>query len=191
MHYTVKKTLNLIISSENNYLVKLKRNQKRLLNSVKEIVDTSVAVSCITEKQSKRGREEERITRIYLPTAQIPEDWSGLNRIIHVKRNFQSKTVKHITDSYYISSVISDDAELFSSGIRGHWLIENKLHWVKDVIQKEDSTKNNSGYAPKNMSLIRNIAINIFRNNGHDSVKHATLFFASNVKLLIKVLFRT
>jgi hypothetical protein len=41
------------------------------------------------------------------------------------------------------------------------------------------------------MSIIRNIAINIFRSNGYDSVKHATLFFASNVNVLIKILFRT
>jgi predicted transposase YbfD/YdcC len=161
------------------------------LSSVKYIVDTSTAISSTEEKQNKRGRKEERITKIYLPTAQIPEGWPGLSRIIHVKRNFQSKMVNHITDSYYISSVKSDDASLFSKGIRGHWLIENKLHWVKDVIQKEDSTKNNSGYASKNMSLIRNIAINIFRNNGYDSVKHATLFFASNVNVLIKILNRT
>lgn len=191
MHCTVKKTLNQIINGGNNYLVKLKGNQRKLLSSVKHIVDSSTAISITEEKQNKRGREEERITKIYLPTAQIPEGWPGLHRIIHVKRNFQSKMVNHITDSYYISSVISDDAALFSKGIRGHWLIENKLHWVKDVIQKEDSTKHGSGYASKNMSLIRNIAINIFRNNGYDSVKHATLFFASNVTVLIKILSRT
>ena len=159
--------------------------------SVKDIVDTTTAISCRKEKQNKRGREEERITKIYLPTTQIPEGWAELNRIIHVRRNFRSKIRKHSSDSYYISSVLSDDAAIFSTGIRGHWLIENRLHWVKDVIQKEDSTKNNSGHASKNMSLIRNIAINIFRNNEYDSIKHATIFFASNIKVLMKTLCRT
>lgn len=108
-----------------------------------------------------------------------------------MQRDFQSKKSSHNTESYYISSLKSNDALDFAKGIRGHWLIENKLHWVKDVIQREDSTRNNSKYAPKNMSIIRNIAINIFRNNGYDSVKHATVFFASNVRILIKILFRT
>lgn len=191
MHYIVKKTLKLIIDGGNNYLVKVKGNEKTLLNTIKEIVDKTSAISSITEKQTQRGRKEERITKIYLPTSQIPEGWSELNRIIQVERNCQSKRGTHNTDSYYISSVKSNDAEIFSTGIRGHWSIENKLHWVKDVIQKEDSTKHKSGYAAKNMSLIRNIAINIFRNNGYDSTKHASLFFASNIKVLINIISRT
>jgi len=108
-----------------------------------------------------------------------------------VERDFESKKGSHNTHSYYISSVISNDASLFARGVRKHWLIENKLHWVKDAIQKEDTTRHNYGNAAENMSLIRNIAINIFRNNGYDSVKHASIFFASKVNVLIKILFRT
>jgi len=191
MHCTVKKTLDLILGSGNNYLVKVKHNQPKLLNSVKHIVDTSSAVSIRTDKEKNRGRKQKRKTEVYLPTSEIPDGWTGLNRIIHVERDFTSKRISHSTDSYYISSVKSNDASEFAIGIRGHWLIENKLHWVKDVIQKEDSTRHKKGFASKNMSIIRNIAINIFRSNGYDSVKHATLFFASNVNVLIKILFRT
>lgn len=108
-----------------------------------------------------------------------------------MERIFESKKTFHQTQSYYISSLLSNDATVFSTGIRGHWLIENKLHWVKDVIQKEDTTRHKSGNAAKNMSIIRNIAINIIRDNEYDSVKHATLFFASNVKELFKIIFRT
>jgi len=181
----------MILESQNNYLVKVKANQPTLLNSIKEIVETSGAVSSITEEQKKRGRKEKRITKIYLPTSKIPEGWLGLNRIIQVERNFESKKDSHQTMSYYISSLISNDARTFSSGIRGHWFIENKLHWVKDAIQKEDTTRHKSGNAAKNMSLLRNIAINIIRDNDYESVKYATLFFASNVKELSQVIYRT
>lgn len=172
-------------------MVKVKANQPKLLDSIKEIIDTSSVVSSFTEQQTKRGRKEKRITKIYLSTSRIPDDWPGLNRIIHMERIFESKKAFHQTQSYYISSLLSNDAAVFSTGIRGHWLIENKLHWVKDVIQKEDTTRHKSGNAAKNMSLIRNIAINIIRENGYDSIKHATLFFASNVKELTKIIFRT
>ncbi len=181
----------MILDSKNNYLVKVKGNQPKLLKSIKEIVDTSSVISSFTEEQTKRGRKEKRITNLYLPTSKIPDGWPKLNRIIHVERNFESKKGIHQTQSYYISSFLSRDAAKFSRGIRGHWFIENKLHWVKDVIQKEDTTRHKSGSAAKNMSLIRNIAINIIRRNGFESVKYATIFFASNVKELNKLLNRT
>ena len=191
MLFIVKKTLEVILKSENNYLVKVKTNQPRLFNGIKQIVDTSAEISSFTENQAQRGRKEKRITKIYLPTSDIPEDWPGINRIIHVERIFERKEALHKTNSFYISSLSSDDAVEFAKGIRGHWLIENQLHWVKDVIQKEDSTRHKKGYAAKNMSIMRNIAINIIRENGHNSIKHATMFFASNVKELFKVIIRT
>lgn len=191
MRYIVKKTLKVILDSQNNYLVKVKANQPSLLSSIKEIIETSSSLSSFTEEQTKRGRKEKRITKIYLPTSKIPDGWYGLNRIIQVERNFESKKAFHQTQSFYISSLLTNDAAIFSKGIRGHWLIENRLHWVKDVILKEDTTRHKSGNAAKNMSIIRNIAINIIRENGYESAKYATLFFASNVKELFKIISRT
>jgi len=191
MHCIVKKTLNLIINSGNNYLVKVKGNQRNLRESVKKIIETTKAVSIVTEEGTTRGREEKRETKVYLPTLEIPNDWPNLKRIIYVERTFKSKKDTHNTQSYYISSLRCNNATKFAKGIRGHWLIENRLHWVKDAIQKEDSTRHKSGYASRNMSIIRNIAINIFRGNRYNSVKHGSLFFASNVNILIKLLFRT
>jgi predicted transposase YbfD/YdcC len=111
--------------------------------------------------------------------------------VIYIERIFSSKNGYHHTHSFYISSLLSNDAKLFASGIRGHWSIENNLHWVKDVILKEDTTKHKKGSAAKNMSILRNIAINVFRENDYSSTKHATLFFASNVKELLKIILRT
>ena len=138
-----------------------------------------------------RGRNERRFVSIFKPTKEIASEWPGLSRILHVERIFSSKQGYHHTHSFYISSILSDDAKLFASGIRGHWSIENNLHWVKDVILKEDTTKHKKGYAAKNMSILRNIAINVFRKNEYSSTKHATLFFASNVKELLDIIFRT
>jgi predicted transposase YbfD/YdcC len=61
-------------------------------------------------------------------------------------------------------------AQDFSQGIRGHWGIENRLHWVKDVIFKEDCSTISQGHAPSNLSLVRAIAINLLRQNGYDSI---------------------
>jgi hypothetical protein len=104
MHCTVKKTLNLIINSGNDYLVKVKGNQPNLQKSIKNIVETTKAISISTKEETSRGRKEKRETRVYSPTTEVPDDWPGLKRIIFVERNFESKNGSHNTQSYYISS---------------------------------------------------------------------------------------
>lgn len=187
----VKKTLETIIEQKSNYLVKVKGNQGNLLKTMKYIIENDQPLSIATEHQRKRGRDETRIVKVFNSTNQIPKGWINLNRIINVERNFVNKRGSHHTQSYYISSLTSDDAKIFAAGIRGHWFIENKLHWVKDVILREDTTKFKTGFAAKNMSIFRNIAINVFRENGYASTKGATLFFASNVKELMTIIIRT
>jgi hypothetical protein len=162
-----------------------------LFKAVQQIAQTSRPINQFNQIKRTRGRNERRLASLYLPTKAISQDWPKLNRVIYVERIFSSRNGYHHTHSFYISSLLSNDAKLFASGIRGHWSIENNLHWVKDVILKEDTTQHKKGYAAKNMSILRNIAINVFRENDYSSTKHATLFFASNVKELLKIILRT
>lgn len=162
-----------------------------MFKAVQQIAQISKPINQFDQIKRTRGRNERRLVSLYLPTKAISQDWPQLNRVIYVERIFSSRNGYHHTHSFYISSLLSDDAKLFASGIRGHWSIENNLHWVKDVILKEDTTQHKKGYAAKNMSILRNIAINVFRENDYSSTKHATLFFASNVKELLKIILRT
>lgn len=181
----------MIVTQGNHYLVKLKRNQLKLYRVIEQIIQSTAIIDRFNEVQRTRGRDESRVISIYSANDMIPDGWPELKRIVHVERIFSRQNRSHHTHSYYISSLLSNDAKLFASGIRGHWAIENKLHWVKDAILKEDTTKHKKGNAAKNMSVLRNIAINVFRKNEFASVKHATLFFASNVKELLKIIIRT
>jgi predicted transposase YbfD/YdcC len=162
-----------------------------LFKAVKQIAQTFGPINQYNQIKRTRGRNERRLVSLYLPTKAISQDWPKLKRVIYVERIFSSRNGYHHTHSYYISSLLSNDAKLFATGVRGHWSIENNLHWVKDVILKEDTTRHKKGYAAKNMSILRNIAINVFRENDYSSTKHATLFFASNVKELLKIILRT
>ena len=103
---------------------------------------------------------------------------------------FLKKNKKTLSRHYYISSLASNDAVLFARGIRGHWSIENRLHWVKDVIQYEDKSGIKKGNGIETLSILKNVAINISRELGFDSIKAAKIHFASNVKELVKY-FRT
>lgn len=88
----------------------------------------------------------------------------------------------------YISSIKKNNAKYFGRYIRNHWGIENRLHWVKDVIMKEDTSKTAGRMAAENISILRNIAINLFRLDGFDSIKHATQLYANNFKELWRLI---
>jgi len=61
---------------------------------------------------------------------------------------------------FYISSLTETDPALYSCYVRGHWAIENGLHWQLDVTFNEDACRIRTGHAPQNLSLLRRIALN-------------------------------
>ncbi len=61
---------------------------------------------------------------------------------------------------YYVSSAALS-AEMFGRVVRGHWGIENRLHWVLDVVFREDLARLRSGNAPANMAIVRHTALNL------------------------------
>lgn len=181
-----KKTLKTIIESKNNYLVQVKGNQPNLLKALKETAETQKPISTYENKEKSRGRNEHRKVLLFKPIDSIPPGWIELNSIIHVERIAKRKGKITNEKTFYISSLKSEDAELFAKGIRGHWSIENRLHWVKDVMQNEDKAAIKKGNGIEALSVFRNIAINITRGLGYDSIKNAQIYFASNVKELYK-----
>lgn len=88
---------------------------------------------------------------------------------------------------FYISSCLME-AQAIAEVIRGHWQIENSLHWVKDAILKEDACTTRTGNAPQNLALLRSLAVTLFRLAGHRSVKHALRRFAHDIPATLKLL---
>jgi predicted transposase YbfD/YdcC len=72
--------------------------------------------------------------------------------------------------------------------VRGHWQIENGLHWAKDVVLKEDACTTRAGQAARNLALLRNWAITIFRLHGLRSITHALRRFAHDIEALFNLL---
>jgi predicted transposase YbfD/YdcC len=64
---------------------------------------------------------------------------------------------------YYISSR-EPNAQAFGTRVRGHWSIENSLHWVLDVVMREDESRIRKDHSAKNMAVVRHIAMNLLRN---------------------------
>ncbi len=89
--------------------------------------------------------------------------------------------------NYYISSLLTS-AGKFAHKIRSHWGIENRLHWIKDVIAGVDAAPFSNYNAATNWSIIRNLAINIARMFGYDSLTKAERFLAHDINKLFSLL---
>jgi predicted transposase YbfD/YdcC len=61
---------------------------------------------------------------------------------------------------YYLSSARLD-APTFARAVRAHWQIENRLHWVLDVVFKDDLARLRTGHGPANMAVVKHIALNL------------------------------
>jgi predicted transposase YbfD/YdcC len=94
-----------------------------------------------------------------------------------------------IETAYFISSLsCKETAKTFHYGIRGHWLIENSLHYVKDVTFNEDGSKTRTGNAPQNISVIRNFGINMLRRSGYNNIKQAIRMVSNDIKAIARLL---
>lgn len=87
-------------------------------------------------------------------------DWAGLRSFVMVERTRQINGETRTHRAYYISS-LDADAKSFARWIRGHWSIENSLHWVLDVQFHEDACKVHKGNTPENLSTLRKMAKNL------------------------------
>ncbi|TDV42138.1 DDE family transposase [Actinophytocola oryzae] len=72
--------------------------------------------------------------------------------------------------------------------IRGHWHVENKLHWVRDVTMGEDASRARTGGGPRMMASLRNLAISLLRLTGHTNIAKATRHTGRNPTRAIKLI---
>ena len=86
----------------------------------------------------------------------------GLKATAMVETEVERGGKTSIERRFYLSS-IALDAVLFASAVRSHWHIENRLHWVLDVVFHEDLNRLRSGHGPQNMATVRHIALNLLR----------------------------
>jgi len=94
-----------------------------------------------------------------LPTL---KDWKGARSIgmVRSKRIIGKKeTCEH---RYYISS-LPQNAEVFGKAVRAHWGVENSLHWVLDMVFREDESRMRMGNSPENFAVLRRIALNLVK----------------------------
>jgi predicted transposase YbfD/YdcC len=177
-----KKIAKEIVEADADYVLALKGNQETVHAEVKTFLDATLA-----EKQGPRlpgaklsvaaatlatwetvekdhGRLETR--RYYQSTALEwfvdLDKWEGLRSVGMVEAVREIGGKKTVERRYYLSS-LPLDAELFARAVRGHWGVENKLHWILDVHFREDQSRARSGYAAENLATLRRLALNLLK----------------------------
>jgi predicted transposase YbfD/YdcC len=168
-----KKITENICLREANYVIGLKSNQKNLLKAAESIFANKENIPNTPEARyieytKDHGRAEERIYTVIssdcIIDAKVKEGWPTLQTIIRVEsRRYTLATKKDSSDiRYYISSA-KLSAELMGGYIRGHWGIENRLHWDLDVYWGEDASRKQANNIAANFGIILRTAHNLLK----------------------------
>jgi predicted transposase YbfD/YdcC len=157
-----------IIDKQGDYVFSLKGNHSSLHDQVRLFFeDTAVDPSEFGRFESTDGDHGRIEIRRYTTSSNIDwlqgkENWAGIKTITKVERERQTNNKTSTETSYYISS-LDQNAEKIARAIRGHWQIENSLHWVLDVTFDEDRCPVRKDNAPANMAILRHIVLNMIK----------------------------
>lgn len=135
-----KKTCKLIVEGGNDYAIAVKGNQKNLHRQIRHNTENTTPTSRYITGEKTRNRVTTRTVEVFHNLTGISQEWVGLESLIKVERIGTRAEKAYHQVAYYISSLVSSATD-FAQGIRGHWKIENSLHWVKDVIFHEDHSR--------------------------------------------------
>lgn len=166
---TQTKIVDKIVSKNAGYVLAVKENQGNLYKAVAGLFRTTDLegrkVSRVVEDETSHGREEHR--EYYQMT--VPDDfpelsrWTDLRTIGMTVRTHVGKNGKSKTETRYFISSERRNGKLFAGYVRGHWGIENSLHWVMDVVFREDESRIRERTLADNISWIRRFAITLYK----------------------------
>jgi predicted transposase YbfD/YdcC len=166
-----KEIVKTVIEKRADYVLGLKGNQRALHDDVELYFEDcrasgfkDVAYDYHETIDGDHGRIE---TRRYWTTSDIDwltdkALWKNLSTLVMVQRERYVDGVTSLETSYYITS-LGSDAALLARAARGHWGIENSLHWVLDIAFREDESRIRKDHAPANFATVRHMALNLLR----------------------------
>ena len=176
---TQKKIAKEIKEADADYVLALKGNHETVHQEVKSFLDATVAerdakplrpstaaasLAVLETVEKDHGRIE---TRRYYQSAELDwfadrAQWEALQTVGMVEAIRQIGAARTVERRYYLSSLPVDVAT-FARAVRGHWGVENKLHWVLDVQMREDQSRARAGYAAENLATLRRLALNLLK----------------------------
>jgi predicted transposase YbfD/YdcC len=164
-----------------DYIFAIKANRKHLFQSLKarfeEVKNDKTNLKFKqkifkTQSEDQHGRVENRVC-LAIPTSQLSADqekeiseWQDVETAVEISYTYTNKQTGEVkTEIRFFITSLKADAQKIAQAIREHWYVENKLHWVLDIVYKEDDSRMRMNFAPHNASAIKKIALNILRSD--------------------------
>jgi len=171
-----------IVAGGGDYILAVKANQPTLHAELQAAFATAAppparSSRLYTTEDQGHGREEQRTVQVlpareYLSAAQGAL-WLGVLTLVMVTRVVwcEATGIESIEVSYFLSS-LRPNARRIGTTIRGHWSIENGLHWVLDVVFREDARRVYDRTAAENVAFLNRLALSLLRgDSGKGSLK--------------------
>lgn len=159
-----------IVDNNADYILAVKGNQKELSNAIVDIFtlnnnknfNKNIKPTCYSHNiNGEHGRIESRLVEV-LPADSISTQ-TDLSKWESIKSIAQVTYTNHINNviekRYFITTLLCSEAERIAKGIRSHWRIENNLHWVLDVVFREDESRIRNENTALNFAWFRKMAL--------------------------------
>ena len=143
--HTQSDTAQVIIGRQADYVMTVKANMPTLYKRLKKLPWT--AVRAFSAVSTDHGRRARRTIKVTLVPAWI--EFAGAAQVAQLRRTVTTKGKKTVEVVYLITSDRDADPAALAAWVRGHWEIENRLHWVRDVTYQEDKSLVRTGNAPR------------------------------------------
>jgi predicted transposase YbfD/YdcC len=154
-----------ILDRGGHYVLALKENQPTLWAAACQLVATATRRDeAEMEQPVSHGRYERRQVMVVRNTTLAKEhDFPGIRAVAQLTslRQLDGKQTQVVVRTFLLSRALS--AKRLLNVIRQHWGIENRLHWVLDVILNEDRARNRKDHGPENLAILRKLALNLLR----------------------------
>jgi predicted transposase YbfD/YdcC len=188
-----KATVRQVREQGGDYLVAVKGNQPGLREAVRAAFERAgdagfAGCDASASTEDGHGRHEERYVTVIRDPEGLPGEWAGVGAVVMVGREREVKGVNASTAHFYLTSLRAPAAEL-AGYIRGHWGVENGLHWCLDVTFREDANRTRDTNAGANLGVVRRVAASLLKQDpGRGSIKAKRLGAALDHKYLERVL---
>ena len=209
---TQRKFCQELLDAQADYCLPVKANQKQLYEDIRDLfepfdetdppevehrrfenlhAEVNAHLETYTDIEDAKGR----ITTRTLTTSTLLTQhthWPGLQQVYQYITHQQQKNTAHVKChvQYGITSLTPEHASAADllKLRRGHWTIENKLHWIRDTVFQEDASCVRTGRLPQVMAALRNTAISVLRLTGHTKITDALQLFAAKPKLAVNLI---
>jgi predicted transposase YbfD/YdcC len=182
--HTQTDTAQVILGRGADYVMTVKGNMPTLHKRLKKLPWARIpAVSAVT---TDHGRLARRTIKVALAPAWI--EFDGAAQVAQLRRTVTKEGKKTVEVVYLITSDRDAGPAALAAWVRGHWEIENKLHWVRDVTYQEDKSLVRTGNAPRVMASLRSLAISLLRLDGHTNIAAANRHHARDPQRTLTLL---